>query len=493
VRMYRLLLLVALVAPACQKDTDDGSSNPACAKAKQEGPIAWIEDDYPSALACAKARKLPLVLDLWAPWCHTCLSMKATVFRDGSLEKDARRFVFASFDTDREDNAPVVAKFPLSAWPTFYVIGTDETVLARFVGAASLVQLHAFLDAGARAGIGVDGADKHLLAAERAIARKDLATAETELSTALSTAPSGWVRRSDALGSLLNTLRKRGDLEGCLDLADSSMDQTGNAASATDFIGIAIDCANQYKAAPPERIRAFGERAAARLEVLLADPTAPLSFDDRSDAMVYLRELYDALGQKPKALAVAEKQRALLDEASSKAPSPLAAMTYIYQLADVYVYLGRPLDAVPVLEKSAKDLPTEYDPPARLGSLYMKAGKLTEAAQWTDKAIALSYGPRKARVLSQRAEIAAKQGDLASERTYRTKVVEVWQSLPPGHANVESLAKAKDALAKMDAPTAAGSAATGSGSAGSAAPPAPAAAGSAATGSAAIGAVPASK
>ncbi|MDB4961792.1 MAG: hypothetical protein JWP01_1791 [Myxococcales bacterium] len=488
--MYRLLVLVALVAPACKKDTDDGASNPACAKAKQEGPIAWIEDDYPAALACATARKVPLVLDLWAPWCHTCLSMKSTVFMDPSLKKDARRFVFASFDTDREGNAPIVAKFPLSAWPTFYVIGTDETVLARFVGAASLVQLHAFLDAGAKAGVGVEGADKHLLAAERAIARKDLATAETELSAALSSAPTGWVRKPDALGSLLNTLRKRGDLEGCLDLAEASMDQTGNAASATDFIGTAIECANQYKTAPPERIRAFGERAATRLEAVLADPTAPLSYDDRSDAMVYLRELHDALGQKAKAVEVAEKQRALLDEASQKATSPLAAMTYIYQLADVYAYLGRPLDAVPVLEKSATDLPTEYDPPARLGSLYLKAGKLTEAAQWTDKAIALSYGPRKARVLSQRAEIAAKQGDAAGERTYRTQVVAMWELLPTGHANEESLEKAKAALAKLDAP-AAGSAATGSGSAGSASTGS-AGPGSPATGSGATAAVPAS-
>jgi hypothetical protein len=31
------------------------------------GP-AWISDDYPRALAEAKARKVPIFVDAWAPW-----------------------------------------------------------------------------------------------------------------------------------------------------------------------------------------------------------------------------------------------------------------------------------------------------------------------------------------------------------------------------------------------------------------------------------------
>ena len=75
---------------------------------------------------------------------------------------------------------------PPSAWPTFYVVGPDEAVLARFVGAASVDQFRAFLDAGlaARAG-GGSGADAHLLAAERAIATQELAAPEQALTAAL--------------------------------------------------------------------------------------------------------------------------------------------------------------------------------------------------------------------------------------------------------------------------------------------------------------------
>jgi thioredoxin-like negative regulator of GroEL len=43
-----------------------------CSKAQVAGAIAWIHDDFATALACARAKKLPLVIDWWAPWCHTC-------------------------------------------------------------------------------------------------------------------------------------------------------------------------------------------------------------------------------------------------------------------------------------------------------------------------------------------------------------------------------------------------------------------------------------
>ncbi|MBL0213672.1 MAG: thioredoxin family protein [Myxococcales bacterium] len=466
--MSRLLLLFPVLALGCKStktsqegegETAAGATKPAsasaspCAKAKDEGPMAWIEDDYPAALACAKERNVPLVLDLWAPWCHTCLSMRATVFADASFKADAPRFVFASIDTDREPSAPVVTKFPLSAWPTFYVVGTDESVLARWVGSASTPQFHAFLDAGFEARSGVAGSAQHLLAGERALATKDYASAEKELTAALDQAPPDWVRRPDVLVSLLSTIQRQKDDARCLQFATSVLAATGTSSSAADFTSIALGCADEHAKQDPTGVAAFRALAITRLEGLLGDPKAQLSVDDRSDTMATLRETYQAVGKQPEAKALAGKQRVLLDEAAAKAASPRAAMTYNWHRAEVYVYLGRPLEVVAALEKSAADLPTEYDPPARLGWVYLRAGKLAEAATWTDKALAMAYGPRKGRVLAQRAEIANKQGDVATERTYRLEAVKLWEALPPGQASPDALAKARDALAKLDAPT----------------------------------------
>lgn len=425
--------------------------------------MPWIHDDLASALACAKARKVPVVIDLWAPWCHTCLSMQTTVFTDPSLKGEVDRFVFAALDTDKAVNADAVAKYPPSAWPTFYVVGEDrstgatDAVLARFVGAASLAQFKAFLDAGVKAQAGgAAGADAHLLGAERAVAVKDLATAEQELTAALAQAPAEWLRRPDALTSLVSTKRKRKDFIGCFEVAEKSLDATGNAAASTDFIVSAMMCADELKAQPAlgDRVKQLRERAAARLAQLVADESAPLSPDDRSDALLNLREIHDALGKPADAKATAEQQRALLDAAAAKAPTAMAAMTFNWQRAEVYVYLGKPLDVVPALEKSVRDLPKEYDPPARLGWVYLKAGKLPEAAKWTDQALQLAYGPRKARVLAQRAEIAAKQGDKAGELRFRQDTVKLWETMPAGQANPDALAKAKEAVAALEAPAA---------------------------------------
>jgi thioredoxin-like negative regulator of GroEL len=446
---WRAFAWLVVAVMGCSKAKDP------CANAHPHGAMSWIADDLPGALACAKQRNQPVVLDLWAPWCHTCLSMQSTVFTDASFKADAGKFVFAALDTDREGNAEAVAKYPPSAWPTFYVIAPDGAVLARFVGGASKEQFHAFLDAGTRAMAGgAQGPDGHLLTAERALAAKDLTKADTELRMALARAPADWPRRPDALVSLINTKAKQGDKEACMGLAETDLDHTGSAASASDFLVIAMGCAEEMAKDPAhaERVRALRERAVARWRALIDDAKAPLSVDDRSDAMASVRETLDALGKDDDAHAVAEGQRLLLDEAMAQAPTPMARMTHIWPRAEVYVYLGRPLDLVADYQKLAKELPQEYDVPARLGWLYLKADKLAEAATWTDKAIALAYGPRKARVLAQRADIAQKQGDKAAERRYREDIVKLWESLPPAQQNPEALAKAKQTLVDIDKP-----------------------------------------
>jgi thioredoxin-like negative regulator of GroEL len=439
----RRIALLLLLAACGHKHADD-----CAAHGKTVGQMRWFEDDMKGAIACAQQTKRPIVVDLWAPWCHTCLSMQTTVFTDPSFAAERDKFVWAALDTDREQNAAALQTLAISAWPTFYVLAPDQKVLSRFVGAASVQQFHAFLAAGvaAQAGGGA-AADAHVLGAERALALKDYDGADSELAAALAAAPKDWARRPELLNSIILTKLKKNDLQGCLATAEQHMDETGNAAAASDFLVTAMSCAEQREKDEPDRVKALRERAVTRWKQLIDDAKSPMSVDDRSDAMASLRETLDALGNKDEAHQIAEKQRALLDEAADKAPTPIGAMTYNWPRAEVYVYLGKPLELVPALQKNARDLPDEYDPRARLGWIYFKAGKLADAAQWTDEALKLVYGPRKGRVLTQRADIAAAAGDKATEKKLREDAVKLYESLPPGQQSPDALAKAKQALA----------------------------------------------
>jgi tetratricopeptide (TPR) repeat protein len=453
--MTRVALLACVLAVACKRSEPEGKAAPKsaspCAKAETKGPLAWIEDDYPAALACARERKVPLVLDMWAPWCHTCLSMQTTVFTDPAFAADATKFVFAGIDTDRPENADVVGKFAPSAWPTFYVIGTDEAVLARFIGAASVAQFRDFMASGAKAAAGGGAvADARLLGGQRALAKKDFATADEELTAALAAMPENWPRRDELVNAAIMVKSKRHDTKACLDLADKYMDVAGDNALATNFIAMADGCADEAKDDP--RAKPIRERGIARWKAILGDKAAPLSVDDRAEALGYLRDALEATGKADEAKQVAEQLRTIVDEAYAKATTPLGKMTYIWPRAEVYAWLKRPLELVADYEALAKQLPKEYDPPARLGWLYLKAGKLEEAAKWTEQALGLVYGPRKGRLLAQRAEIAKTAGDKAKERSYREQAVKLWESLPPGQQSPDNLESAKKALAALDAP-----------------------------------------
>jgi hypothetical protein len=64
-------LILALIAPACA-GRPQGAGNAAAARTGDQpavaGPLRFIADDAPAALAEAKRRGVPLFVEAWAPW-----------------------------------------------------------------------------------------------------------------------------------------------------------------------------------------------------------------------------------------------------------------------------------------------------------------------------------------------------------------------------------------------------------------------------------------
>ena len=420
--------------------------------------IPWMHDDYPAARAAARAADKPLVIDLWAPWCHTCLSMKHTVLQDPAIVAMADRFVWLALDTDRPENAAALTVLPIAAWPTFYVTRpADEAVQARQVGGASVEAFRGFLEAGAaghRKAATTPFGDQ-ASRGDRAAAGDDRVAAEKAWRAALAAAPAGWIRRPGIVVSILEVMHGRGAFADCARFwLDHRAEVTSGAtAAAGDSTYYATACAEGTgDAALLETVRRAAAAPEGPIRQALAHPDGRLSADDRSDALRILREVHDALGDKDAARAAAHEQRAVLDGAAAAARTPLEAMTWHWPRAEVYVYLGVPAELVPALEASVAALPDQYDPPYRLAWVQLQVGHLEAARAAAEKAVGLAYGPRKARVLSLLADIHAKRGDRPAERAARQGVVDLLAGLPVGQRSEKSLDAARAALSALDAP-----------------------------------------
>ena len=117
-----------------------------------DGVNRLVHRDYPRALQEARSRKLPLFIEAWAPWCHSCRSMRAFVFTSRDLAPQAQRFVWLEINTDDERNASLQDKLQIDGVPTFFVVDpSDEHVALRHLGSTTVDGLQRLLDDGARA------------------------------------------------------------------------------------------------------------------------------------------------------------------------------------------------------------------------------------------------------------------------------------------------------------------------------------------------------
>src|SRR5260370_12980973 len=109
--------------------------------------LSFVEDDYEGVLARARKEDRLLFVDAWAPWCQTCISMKAFVFNDAVLAPLASKFVWASVDTEKPKSESFVRKYPMKNWPTLWVVdgGTEKPVL-QWVGSVTAPELAMLLE-----------------------------------------------------------------------------------------------------------------------------------------------------------------------------------------------------------------------------------------------------------------------------------------------------------------------------------------------------------
>ncbi len=411
--------------------------------------VEFVEDDLEGAMARAKAEKKALFVDAWAPWCHTCLSMKNYVLVDPSLKPLAERVIFASVDTDRPSSGAFLERYKMSFWPTFFVIDPNNgDVVAYFPGAGSAREMKTFiedalhaLDASAKPG------DPLLLLARASNARAsgDAKKALALYDELLAKTDAKWPRRSEALAGKLTALASSGDPDGCARVGTAHIDEITGAAAPADFASVMLSCAG--KLAKSVTQEAAKKKAMARIEALIASPPPESTVDDRADVLAMLASAKSEAGDLEGARAAHEKRLVMMEKAAKEAKTPEIAATYDYGRAISYLTLGRAEEAMRMLEAREREMPKSYDPPARLANVLLRMGKLDAALAANGRAVALSYGPRRLSYLRVRGDMQARLGDKPGQITTLREEVAGYEALPKGQLNAAQLDDAKKRLA----------------------------------------------
>jgi hypothetical protein len=402
------------------------------------GPLPFIEDDAPRAFALARARNLPLFVDAWAPWCHSCRSLREIVLKDPALARHADRFVWLSVDTEREGNADFVQRYPVENWPTLWVLPPEggQPVLT-WLGSATVPQLERLFDDAERAWRRTGaGLERTLAEADRAAAAGDRAAAAEVLERLVAEAPADWPRRGRALESLTFALYGQKAFQRCAAAVMAHAPGLERGPSFANAVAMGLSCAG---AAPGEA--AWRPGALASLEPLGREAVGlpGLLADDRSGVYELLCELRAEAKDGPGARACAGEWLAFLESEASRAPTPAARAVFDAHRTAAALSLGQPARAVPALEQSERDLPGDYNAPARLALLHRADGACGPSLAASDRALATVYGPRRLGVMEQKARTLQGCGKAAEARALLLRIQAEGEALSPRPPQVTRL------------------------------------------------------
>ena len=373
-----LLSLSVLAAPA--------AAAPHTSTAAPPSGIVFLEDDYRGALAKARAEKKPLFLDSWATWCHSCLSMRSFVFPDAGLRPAKDAVVWLSVETEAEKNREVVEKFPADGLPTFLIIDPDtEQVIGRWLGTSSVNEMRQFVvDTAAswqapRKGGKVSEAARAEQEGHAAQQKRDYAAAADAYRRAVSLSPPKDPLRPARVNLLLSALgheRTPEAIRECVALAKTELPHSQPTSAGADLADSAARCA--------------------------------ATAGDTPEAQALLAA---ALKRHDEAVAAMRQRAAVLESAAARAPDVATAATFDGERTETYEYLGELEKAEKLLAAREKEMPGDYNPPARLARVLLEEKRAPEAEAAVNRALALMpQGPRKVGILGLKARILEAQG-----------------------------------------------------------------------------------
>jgi tetratricopeptide (TPR) repeat protein len=377
--------------------------------------------------------------------------MRAYVFTDKALQRHAGQFVWLSLDTEKAENALYKKRYAVDAVPMFFVVDPrTEKVVLRWVGGATVPQLQKILADGLAAvrGRGGRGVDEALARADRHYAEGDYAKAAAAYREALRLAPPTWSRFPRATESLLFALYQTKDWAGCARTARDSFARLKSTPSAANVAASGLSCALELPKDDPSRADLVASLAGLSRQIT-GSRRPDIAADDVSAVYESLAAEREDAKDEPGRREVLEGRARFLEAAAARAKTADARAVFDSHRLGTYLDLGQPERAIPMLTASERDLPRDYNPPARLALAYKAMKKYDDALAASDRALAKAYGPRKLGILQTRADIYREKGDPDAARRTLEEAVRLAESLPDGQRSERTIAALKKKLETM--------------------------------------------
>jgi tetratricopeptide (TPR) repeat protein len=239
------------------------------------------------------------------------------------------------------------------------------------------------------------------------------------------------------------------DQPGALvEVARAAWPRLRTTPSAANLAGTGLDAALRLPDNLSGRKASIAEFEAHCREVL-TDRSLTLAGDDRSGVYIALLDAREDAKDEAGRKQVAEEWARMLEGEAAKATTPDARAVYDSHRVSAYLALGQPERAIPMLEASERDLPADYNPPARLAVAYRAMKRWSEALAASDRAFARAYGPRQLGMYQVRTDIYLGLADTTAARRTLEDAVAFADSLPPGQradATLAALRKRLDGL-----------------------------------------------
>jgi tetratricopeptide (TPR) repeat protein len=357
--------------------------------------------------------------------------MRARVFTDAALAEHAGRFAWLAIDVEDSKNAAFLQKFPWEAVPTFMVVDpATENVVYKWLGTADVPQLVRRFDEAERAMTGASGdaAATALAEADRLYGADKKAEAVAAYRRAIDAGGESWPERARAAESMMLALALSAGGQPCAKAAIDEAPRLPRGPAFANVVSTGLSCA--LDADKNEDWRA---PAIAAVEPLVREALSlpNLLGDDRSGLYATLVQARDEAGDEAGKKQLAGQWFSFLEQVTAGAKNAEERLAYDSHRVSAALILGDPARALPALEASARDLPDDYNPPARMAVILREMGRYDEALAASARALAKAYGPRKIGIYEARAAIYEKKGDPAAAKKTIADAIAHARTLPP--------------------------------------------------------------